>query len=87
MIFHTKMFCYRINKIADWNQENGLTMLVHDQMDLRYDLTEVHFDVATTESSNPSIRNKPVNPLNLPSGYRVDKKIFIIMNHKSYCSI
>ena len=43
-------------------------------MDLRYDLTGVHFDVTTTESSTPSVCTEAVSPMKLPPGYKAKIK-------------
>ena len=69
------VFFHRINKIGLWDQDKGLTILVEDKMDLRQDLTGVHFDVTTTETSSPACCTETVNSLNLPLGYKVDTNV------------
>ena len=68
------VFWYRANRIGVWDQEKNLTLLVKDKMDLRYDLTGVHFDVTTTESSTPSVCTEAVSPMKLPPGYKAKIK-------------
>ena len=82
-MFFNKSMSIRINKIATWDTIKKLTVLVYDKLDLRNDLTEVHFDVATTESFPPNIRTKAVNPFLLPSGYKVSKNMYSIKDHSN----
>ena len=70
--FDKLCFIYRINKIGHWDEAKKLTLLINDTLDLRNDLTNIHFSVATSGSFPPTVRTKAIiNPMSIPPGYRV----------------